>query len=194
MGCGRQRLARRRPAGYNKSRTHPGNRHAGRFAPPERERRNPYETNICKIESPDEKQAVCLEILRALPAWFGIPASVAEYGEGCRDLPFWAARDGADTVGFAALRSTSRYAAELYVMGVLPGRHRGGLGRALFEAAREYAAQNGFEYLQVKTVAEGHYPEYDRTNAFYRAMGFHELEVLPLWDAHNPCQLYVMRI
>ena len=21
-----------------------------------------------------------------------------------------------------------------------------------------------------------------------------ELEVLPLWDAHNPCQLYVMRI
>lgn len=79
-------------------------------------------------------------------------------------------------------------------MGVLPGSHRQGVGRALFAALRDHARRTGCEYLQVKTVAERHYPQYDRTNAFYRAMGFRELEVLPLWDAHNPCQLYVMRI
>ena len=77
---------------------------------------------------------------------------------------------------------------------VLPGSHRQGVGRALFAALRDHARRTGCEYLQGKTVAEGHYPQYDRTNAFYRAMGFRELEVLPLWDAHNPCQLYVMRI
>lgn len=150
---------------------------------------------IRELSDADEKQAVCRQVLQALPAWFGIPESVAEYAAGCRQLPLWAAQDGGgQLLGFAALRPTSRWAAELYVMGVLPGSHRQGVGRVLFAALRDHARRTGCEYLQVKTVAEGHYPQYDRTNAFYRTMGFRELEVLPLWDAHNPCQLYVMRI
>ena len=80
-------------------------------------------------------------------------------------------------------------------MGVLSQYHRRGVGTALWEAAKAWAKAQGFLYLQVKTVAEGHYPEYDRTNAFYRALGFAALECFPtLWDAANPCQIYVQYI
>ncbi|MEN6523457.1 MAG: N-acetyltransferase, partial [Anaerolineaceae bacterium] len=37
--------------------------------------------------------------------------------------------------------------------------------------------------------------EYDRTRAFYEAMGFRPLEVFPeLWDKDNPCLLMVKRL
>ena len=45
---------------------------------------------------------------------------------------------------------------------------------------------------EVKTVAPGHYPEYDATVAFYRGVGFLPLEVFPtLWDENNPCLILV---
>lgn len=48
--------------------------------------------------------------------------------------------------------------------------------------------------MQVKTVKMGMYEDYDRTNRFYLSLGFKELEVLPLWDEANPCQVYIMYI
>ena len=73
--------------------------------------------------------------------------------------------------------------------------HRKGMGRALLGCFLDYAAGHGYEYVQVKTVQKGHYPEYDRTNAFYEAVGFRELECFPdLWDVGNPCQVYVKYI
>ena len=79
--------------------------------------------------------------------------------------------------------------------GVLPRYHRQGVGRTLFQALCAEARRRGYEFLQVKTVQEGCYPEYDRTNAFYRSLGFRELECFPnLWDAWNPCQVLVMAL
>ena len=41
----------------------------------------------------------------------------------------------------------------------------------------------------------GVYEDYDDTNRFYLALGFKEFEVFPLlWDARNPCQVYVMSL
>lgn len=68
--------------------------------------------------------------------------------------------------------------AEIFVMGVLPGQHRRGIGKELYLAFEWYAKEKGYSFVQVKTVQSGHYKEYDRTNAFYRAMGFLELECL----------------
>ena len=50
------------------------------------------------------------------------------------------------------------------------------------------------DYLQVKTVAEGSNKNYDRTNVFYRSLGFKKLEIFPsLWDTQNPCQILIKR-
>ena len=140
------------------------------------------------IQSPEEKAAISAQILRSLPEWFGLPESTAEYIEACRSLPFWAEYRDGTPVGFLAMRETGPYTAELYVMGVLKEYHRQGVGRALFSSFQEYTKSKGYEYLQVKTVDAGRYPEYDRTRLFYESLGFRKLETFPtLWDEWNPC-------
>ena len=84
---------------------------------------------------------------------------------------------------------------ELAVMGVRKECHRKGIGRKLFAAARDYAARQEYEFIQVKTVRSGVYEDYDITNEFYKSLGFKELEVFPeYWDEANPCQIYVMSL
>ena len=78
-------------------------------------------------------------------------------------------------------------------MGVRKEYHRQGIGKALFDAAKEYAIRAGYEFMQVKTVQMGFYEDYDRTNRFYQSLGFKELEVIPIiWGDENPCQIYIM--
>ena len=147
------------------------------------------------VQSPEEKTAISSKILYSLPEWFGLPESTAEYIETCRSLPFWAEYRDGSPIGFLAMQETSPYTAELYVMGVLKEYHRQGVGRALFAAFQEYAKSEGYEYLQVKTVDAGRYPEYDRTRLFYESLGFRKLETFPtIWDEWNPCQIYVMAL
>lgn len=151
--------------------------------------------SIVQVTQPDEKAEIAGTILSQLPDWFGLPESTRRYIEESRALPFFACMQEDKAIGFAVLRETSPYAAEIFVMGVLPEYHRQGVGKRLFDALKAYAVAQGYSFLQVKTVQSGHYEEYDRTNAFYRRMGFRELEVLPtLWDEWNPCQVYVMSI
>ena len=147
---------------------------------------------IERITDKDRKEQIARRILLALPDWFGLPESTKAYIESSRELPFWAAFEDGKAVGFLTLKETGPKTVEIHVMGVLPDHHRRGIGAGLWDAAKTYAKTQGYRYAQVKTVAFGHYPEYDRTNAFYRAMGFEELECFPtLWDARNPCQIYV---
>ncbi len=146
-------------------------------------------------EEEKEKERVAKNILAQLPDWFGLPESTKEYVMCSRKMPFWMYKEGEKEKGFIALKETSPYTAELYVMGVLKDEHRKGIGTQLFGALSAYAKQKGYEFLQVKTVQKGHYKEYDQTNAFYEKMGFRELECLPtLWDEWNPCQIYIKTI
>lgn len=142
---------------------------------------------------PERKAQLAGEILGALPQWFGIPESTADYVEGCKRLPLAALYDGETAVGFCALQQTATEAGELYVLGILPGWHRKGGGRVLITWAQEYARKAGWKLLQVKTLdATAHSPEYDRTREFYHAMGFIDLECFPsLWDEGNPCLIMV---
>ena len=86
------------------------------------------------------------------------------------------------------LVSHSPYAAEIYVMAVLPEFHRQGIGRALIAHAEHVLAADGVEFLQVKTRGPSRPDEgYDRTRAFYSNYGFRPLEEFPdLWDSENP--------
>ena len=150
---------------------------------------------IRQLHDPAEKQAVARTILEALPEWFGIPEAREDYIRRSASQPCFVAWEEGTPVGFLCLEETGSVTVEMYVMGVVKRCHRRGLGTALFRAARAWAAEQGYAFMQVKTVQEGRYPEYDATNAFYRHLGFQEFEVFPtLWDEWNPCQVYVMAL
>jgi GNAT superfamily N-acetyltransferase len=130
-------------------------------------------------------------VLRDLPDWFGIEEATEAYIRGVAELPTFAVGDDA----FLSLKQHTRLAAEVYVMGVRPSRHRRGLGSALLAAAEEYLRERGVEYLQVKTLGPSDpYEPYARTRRFYEARGFVALEELhDLWEA-NPCLIMVKRL
>lgn len=150
---------------------------------------------IKKVDNKEEKEKICMGILEALPEWFEIPESRASYAKESRKLPFFADVENNIARGFIVMKETSHYAVEICVMGVRKEYQRLGIGSKLFEALYQYAKEKGYEFIQVKTVREGMYPDYDRTNAFYRRIGFRELECMEgLWDEANPCQVYVMAV
>lgn len=150
---------------------------------------------IIRICEPETKKSITRGILEALPEWFGIAEAREEYIAQSAAEPFWCARDGGKPIGFLYVHQTGDATLELYAMGVLKEYHRSGAGRALFAAAYEYAHTNGYCFIQVKTVQMGKYADYDKTNLFYRSLGFREFEVFPkLWDEWNPCQVYVMAV
>ncbi len=151
---------------------------------------------IRRIEDSEEKRSIAKSVLLDLPEWFGIPESTQEYIDESAQMPFWAFFSAEnEPAGFIALKETSACTAEVFVTGVKKRFHRQGIGKTLFSEFYSYAKSHGYRFLQVKTVDEGHYEEYDATIRFYEALGFCRLEVFPtLWDAHNPCLLLVMAI
>lgn len=130
----------------------------------------------------------CRRILKTLPTWFGIPASVEDDIATADRLSTVIASLGDDDVGLLTLMRHNPYAAEVYVMAVLPELHRQGIGRALLKHAEGKLAADGVEFLQVKTLAPSKPDDgYDKTRAFYLAYGFRPLqEFRDLWDAENP--------
>ena len=149
------------------------------------------------IEGPFfEPSGDCERILRALPDWFGIEASIQHYLAAIPDLPTFLAKAQAQTVGFLSLKQHNPWAAEVYVMGVLPGYQQAGIGRALLTQAEEFARSQKIEYLQVKTLGPSN-PDagYAKTRAFYSAMGFRPLEEFSqIWDENNPCLVMIKKI
>ena len=111
---------------------------------------------IQEITVPDEKQKVARQILEGLPEWFGIAEAREEYIAQSTEQPCFAAMEQGKPVGFLCLKETGRDTMELAVMGVDRKYHRRGCGRALFAAAKVYAVQRGYSFLQVITVQMGH--------------------------------------
>ena len=151
--------------------------------------------NIVEITDDLEKKSITLNILKALPEWFGIPESMEEYIQDSAGKPFFCARINEKNIGFLYLKQTGKDTVELAVMGVLKEYHRNGIGHALFEYAKKEICKKGYSFIQVKTVQMGKYESYDKTNQFYLSLGFKEFEVFPnLWDEWNPCQIYIMAL
>ena len=150
---------------------------------------------IITLTDPAQKEKTAREILEALQDWFEVPETREAYIRESRGQPFFAAEQDGRMIGFLCLKETGKSTVELAVMGVRKESHRQGAGRALVQAAKEFAAAAGYEFMQVKTVQMGHYEDYDRTNRFYLGVGFKELEVFPAyWDEANPCQVYVLSL
>ena len=150
---------------------------------------------IEQIKDSETKKAIARKILEALHDWFEVDESREKYIADCVNWIFLAAKEDDDYVGFLCLKETGDATVELAVMGVLKEYHRNGLGRKLFEAAKKIAGEEGYSFMQVKTVKMGVYEDYDITNRFYKACGFKEFEVIKeIWGEENPCQIYVMSL
>lgn len=155
--------------------------------------RQQYEDGVRFITDSTLKEQIAKQILYDLPDWFGLPDSTQHYIDESIRMPLWAYYKDNQYVGFIVLKETSPYTAEIFVMGVLKSYHRQKIGEQLFEQFFHYAKEKGYEFIQVKTVDEGYYDEYDRTRRFYEKLGFKKFECFPtLWDEWNPCLIMVM--
>ena len=150
---------------------------------------------IEQITDANTKRTIARKVLEALRDWFEVDESRENYISESADQIFLAAKEDGEHVGFLCLKETGKETVELAVMGVLKQYHRKGLGRMLFEAAKNIAIEKGYSFMQVKTVQMGMYEDYDRTNRFYLSCGFKELEVInEIWGDENPCQIYIMAL
>jgi ribosomal protein S18 acetylase RimI-like enzyme len=150
-----------------------------------------------KIEGPLlNRSSICVPLLRMLPDWFGIEEAILDYERQIEHLPTFLAKEDGRVLGFLSLKQHNPFAAEILVMAVHPQAQRGGIGRALVEAAEAHARGLGLEYMQVKTLGPSHPDEgYARTRLFYEALGFRPLEEFKqIWDENNPCLVLVKRL
>lgn len=136
----------------------------------------------------ENKRDICLEVLRDIPQWFGIPEAVADYASASGNMQMFASFE-CGCVGFILLRIHDAFTIEIHVMGVKREFHRRGIGRALVDKSVEFACEKCMRVMMVKTLAESDPdPHYSATREFYKAMGFFSLGVLPtLWGPENPC-------
>ena len=139
---------------------------------------------------------VCKAILPSLPTWFGIPSANTEYAKAADANPTFVAYEDGNAVGLTTITRFGEFAAEVHLMAVLPELHRRGLGRRMLDDAEHWLRAQGVEYLQVKTLSASAPDEgYAKTRAFYRAVGFRELEEFPdLWDPANPALQLIKRL
>lgn len=147
---------------------------------------------IKEITNNDLKEQISREILSDLPEWFGLIQGRENYIKSSISMPFISAYVDDKPQGFIVLNSTSPDSCEIFVMGVKKKYQKKGIGKMLIKTYENLARSHGYTYSHVKTVQSGYYDEYDKTNKFYQAMNYSELECLPhIWDESNPCQIYV---
>lgn len=137
----------------------------------------------------------CGEILRSLPDWFGIEQAIVDYVQDIQTMDTWVAEADGEIVGFLTLNRHNEHSAEIQVMAVVDSRHGRGIGRRLVERAEQVLRTRSVEFLQVKTLAPSRSSAaYERTRAFYEAMGFRPLEENSLWGDTNPCLVMVKHL
>jgi len=136
----------------------------------------------------------CAAILGQLPEWFGMPASNTAYAALADEHgAYLFERDGV-AIAVMILKDHGPSATEIYLLAVAPSAHRQGIGKALIEHARQFARARGAKYLTAKTRGpSAPYEPYERTRAFWLAMGFTPLEeFVEIWGPENPCLFMVL--
>ncbi|MBO0608788.1 GNAT family N-acetyltransferase [Myceligenerans salitolerans] len=157
------------------------------------------------------------DILGELPEWFGLEKFTDEYEDAARKFPNYLAVssggglaradiaaadalasdpvDGSripvdDVTGILLLDPRYDSTAEVHLLAVRRKYHRTGIGRALLRRAEDDMRARGVRLLTVKTFGPSRPdPGFDRTRAFYEAVGFLPVEEFPDMWVENPCLL-----
>ncbi len=138
---------------------------------------------------------VCETILRSLPDWFGIEQSILQYRQDLDHMESLVAEIDERVVGFLAIDQHNSHTAEVHVMAVRQEFHGCGIGRKLVLEAEKRLHDRRIEYLEVKTLAPSKLDaNYDRTRAFYTALGFCPVEENNLWGKTNPCLIMIKHL
>lgn len=141
------------------------------------------------------ESAQCERVMRSLPRWFGVEASIVDYARATEAMETYVADDSGEVVGFVTLNQRSPSAAEIHCLALREKYHGTGLGRALMERIEAELALRSIEYLQVKTLGPSRpNAEYERTRGFYQHLGFRPLEENDLWGNDNPCLMMVKHL
>ena len=132
----------------------------------------------------------CVAVLAALPEYF-TPDTHDDLRQRFADCTVMVADDHGEVIGMVMLQPQYA-AAEIHYAGVLPLRHREGIGRTLVSTLLEDA---DLPVIEVKTLdASAGYEPYVATRAFWEAMGFVQVDCidpLPGWQPGNPSAIYV---
>jgi GNAT superfamily N-acetyltransferase len=140
---------------------------------------------------PATRRTIQETITAQLPEWFGRPDSNRHYASQAENLPGWVASIEGRDVGLLLLKRHGPLTAEIYWMGVEPGHHRHGVGRALLDAVCAALAGEGRKLLFAYSLHPDHPNEhYRRTRLFYERLGFF-LAVPNHGDPDDPMAWYV---
>ncbi len=150
---------------------------------------------IKEISDNEKKSAICSNVLKSLPEWFGIDESTKAYVEGVKKHHFFVAEISNKPIGFYSIMKHFPLTWEIYVCGVFPKYHHLGIGSKLQQYTENFLKDKNVKFLTVKTLSESSSDKnYAKTREFYKAQGFIFLEEFKtLWDEYNPC-LFMCKI
>lgn len=152
--------------------------------------------DIKLVHDEQDKKTIASQILWKLSDYFGIPESTQNYIDESASQIVFAAFKNQIPIGYLALKHQTASCIEVYSMGVCSEYHHQGIGRALMQAAFDYALTKHYVYITVKTLGPSDPDEgYRKTRAFYEAMEFLPLEESPhFWGMKSPCLFLVKPI
>lgn len=99
-----------------------------------------------RILDAESKRNIVREILEALPERFDVAEEREEYISCSAEQICLAATNNGKTVGFLCLQETGKDTVGLAVMGVLEEFRQEGVGKELFDFAKEIAREKGCKF------------------------------------------------
>jgi ribosomal protein S18 acetylase RimI-like enzyme len=123
------------------------------------------------VDDFDSAMAVAL----SLPEWFN-EIGIKEIADALLQQTGAVAEVNGDVVGWVTWRSHGNLG-EIAWLAVSPNHHRHGFGPRLIEFAEDRLRHSGVTTVEVETLGESvDYEPYERTRAFYRAIGFRDFK------------------
>lgn len=143
-----------------------------------------------KVEliTPDKASALCLEIAKDNPEYFGIDEANKKYAEGVKSCKNYACFIDEKPVGLLSLASPYPGTADIYWLGLMKAYHQKGIGSHMLNGVLNKALSKDIQSVTVETLSPSVQNEpYLKTYSFYEKNGFR-----PMFDLKPEGHLHPM--